>query len=82
MKLSEFIVLDEAEKKRAVMNNAVALASRTLPGFVIFLFQIEDYYIETYCNVEDKKVEEYCILPDTNAIRHYLELIPIDDLLN
>lgn len=82
MKLSEFIVLNEAEKKRAVMNNAVALATRTSPGFLIFLFQIEDYYVEAYCNIADKTVEEYCVLPDTNAIRHYLEFIQIDDLLN
>lgn len=81
MKLSEFIVLNETEKKNAVMNNAVALATRTSPGFVIFLFQIESYYVETYCNVEDKTIEEYCILPDTNAIRHYLECIPIHHLL-
>jgi hypothetical protein len=82
MKLSEFIVLNHAEKKCAVMNNAVALATRTSPGLVIFLFQINDYYVEAYCNVADKRVEEYCILPDTNAIRHYLEAMPIDDLLN
>lgn len=81
MKLSEFIVLDEAEKKRAVMNNAAALASRTSPGLIIFLFQIEDYYVEAYCNVEDKSVEQYWILPNTDAIRHYLEGISIDDLL-
>lgn len=82
MKLSEFIVLNEAEKKYAVMNNAVALATRTSPRFVIFLFQIEDYYVEAYCNPTDKRVEEYCVLPNINAIRHYLDSIPIDDLLN
>lgn len=79
MKLSEFIVLNEVEK-RAVMNNAVALAKRTSPGQVIFLFQVESYYVEAYCNTEANRVEEYCILPDTNAIRHYLEFIVIDDL--
>jgi hypothetical protein len=82
MKLSEFIVLNEAEKKHAVMNNAVALATRTLPGLVVFLFQIEGYYVEAYCNAADKTIGEYCVLPNTNAIRHYLEAIPIDDLLS
>jgi hypothetical protein len=82
MKLSEFILLDEGEKKSAVMNNAVALARRTYPDLVVFLFQLEDYYIETYCNVADKSIEEYRVLPDTNAISHYLDAIPIDDLLN
>jgi hypothetical protein len=82
MKLSEFILLDEAEKKSTVMNNAVALAKRTYPDLIIFLFQLEDYYIETYFNSAHKTIEEYRVLPDTNAIRHYLECIPIDDILN
>ena len=82
MKLSEFILLNEADKKCAVMNNAVALAKATSPGFIIFLFQLGDYYVETYCNVEDKTIKEYRILPDTNAIKHYLEAMPIDNLIN
>jgi AAA+ ATPase superfamily predicted ATPase len=82
MKLSEFILLNEVDKKCTVMKNAVALAQRTYPNMVIFLFQLEDYYVETYCNVADKTIEEYRILPDTNAISHYLQEIPIDDLLN
>ncbi len=82
MKLSEFILLNEVDKKCAVMNNAVALAQRTYPDMIIFLFQLEDFYIETYCNIANKSIEEYRVLPDTNAIKHYLEAIPIDDLLN
>ena len=82
MKLSEFILLNEADKKCAVMNNAVPLAQRTYLDKIVFLFQLEDYYIEAYCRIADKTIEEYCVLPDTNAIRHYLEAIPIDDLLN
>lgn len=82
MKLSEFILLSEAEKKWSVMNKAVPLAQRTYPQFTVFLFQLEDYYVEAFCNVADKRIDEYRILPDTNAIRHYLDAIPIDELLN
>lgn len=82
MKLSEFILLNEAEKKWSVMNHAVALAQRSYEDVIVFLFQLEDYYVEAYCNVTDKTIEEYRVLPDTNAIRHYLEAIPIDELLN
>jgi len=82
MNLSEFIVLGEAEKKWQLMNNGVALAKRTFEHQVVFLFQLEDYYVEAYCNVADKSIGEYRVLPDTNAIRHYLEAIPIDELLN
>ena len=82
MKLSEFILLNEGDKKCTVMNKAVALAQRTYPDIVIFLFQLDNYYIEAYCNKTSKDIEEYRVLPDTNAIGHYLEAIPIDDLLN
>ncbi len=82
MNLSEFIVLGEADKKWQLMNNGVALAKRTFEHHVIFLFQLEDYYVEAWCNVDDKAIVEFRILPDTNAIGHYLEAIPIDELLN
>jgi len=82
MKLSEFILLNEAEKKWSVVNEAVPLAQRTYPGLIIFLFQLEDYYIETYCNSANKTIEEYRILPGVDSLRPYLEAIPIDDLLN
>jgi hypothetical protein len=29
-----------------------------------------------------RAIEEYRVLPDTNAIEHYLEAIKVDDLLN
>ncbi len=82
MKLSEFILLNEADKKCVIMNEAVALAQRTYRDTIIFLFQLENYYVEAYCNAADKSIEEYCVLPDTNAICHYLQAIPIDELLN
>ena len=82
MKLSEFILLNEADKKSAVMNNAVALAQRTYPDVIIFLFQLNHYYVEAYCNKATRAIEEYRVLPNANAIDHYLEAIPIDDLLN
>jgi hypothetical protein len=82
MKLSEFLLSSETDKKYAIMNKAVPLAQRTYRDMVIFLFQLEDYYVEAYCNIASKAIEEYCILPDTNAICHYLEAITIDELLN
>lgn len=82
MKLSEFILLNEEDKKYAVINNAVALAQRSYPEIVVFLFQLDYYYIEAYCSKTDNSIQEYRVLPDANAISHYLEAIPIDDLLN
>jgi hypothetical protein len=82
MKLSEFILLSETEKKWLVTHRAAPLAQTTYAHLIVFLFQLEDFYVEAYCNIEDKTIDEYRILPDTNALRHYLEAIPIDELLN
>ncbi|WP_244883949.1 hypothetical protein [Niastella koreensis] len=64
------------------MSKAVALAQRTYPDIIVFLFQLDHYYIEAYCNKTSKAIEEYRVLPDTNAIGHYLEALSIDDLIN
>ncbi|HNP22125.1 MAG TPA: hypothetical protein PKM63_16160 [Panacibacter sp.] len=82
MKLSEFMLLDEAGKRITVINNGIPLASITNPGFIIFLFQMENFYVETYCNTSDNSIEEYRVLPGTNSLKRYLDAIPIDDLLN
>jgi hypothetical protein len=82
MKLSEFILLSEGEKKWLVMHRAALLAKRTYPDLIVFLFQLDDYYVEVYCNMPGKAIDEYRVLPDTNAIRHYLDAIAIDELIN
>ncbi|MGN6602767.1 MAG: hypothetical protein ACTHK8_09975 [Ginsengibacter sp.] len=82
MNLSEFVLLSEGEKKWQLMNNGVALAKRTYEHLIIFLFQLEDYYVEALCNAQDKTIREFRILPGIDAISDYLEAIPIDGLLN
>lgn len=82
MKLSEFILLNEADKRESVINFGVPLAKITNPDSIIFLFQFENYYVETYCSLANNAIEEYRVLPNTNSLRHYLDAIPIDDLLN
>ena len=82
MKLSEFILLNEEDKKWSVLHQGVLIAKRTIRDSMVFLFQLENYYIETYCNIANKTIEEYRVLPDMNALHPYLETIPIDDLIN
>ncbi|CAN5433117.1 hypothetical protein BH10BAC2_BH10BAC2_47530 [soil metagenome] len=82
MKLSEFILLDEADKKWSVLNQGVLIAKRISLSSMVFLFQLENYYVETYCNVNNKAIEEYRVFDNMHALHPYLESIPIDDLLN
>jgi len=82
MKLSDFILLNEDEKKAAVLHVGVLIGKRSNFDSMVFLFQIGSYYVEAYCNPEDKAIEEYRVFDNINLLHPYLEGIPIDRLIN
>ena len=82
MKLSEFILLSEQEKKAVVLHEGILVAKRSNPQSMVFLFQMETYYVETYCNTESRSISEFRVFEDTRHLHPYLESIAIDDLLN
>lgn len=81
MKLSDFIVLDEKEKTSVVLHMGILVAKRRLQHCIIFLFQLENYYVETYCNYESKAVQEFRMFEDTQLLQPYLETISIHELM-
>jgi hypothetical protein len=81
MKLSEFILLDEANKKTTVLHEGILVAKRRDLNHLVFLFQMNDYYIETYCDMRSKAVCEYTAFRNINSLNPYLEEIEIDDLM-
>lgn len=50
MKLSEFILLSEGEKAKTVMCEGVLVAKKKADPTLRFLFQMDSYYVEMYCN--------------------------------
>ena len=82
MKLSDFILLSAEEKKLALLHAGVLIGKRTDNGFMVFLFDVQDYYVETYCNATTKAIEEYRAFDGVAPLTPYLESIPIGDLLN
>ena len=82
MRLSEFILLNEDEKKSTVFHRGVALAKRSSFDSVVFLFQLGNYYVEAYCNPQNKAIEEYRMFNNVDDLQPYLEGIPLDDLLD
>lgn len=81
MKLSEFILLDMELKGKTLLHQGIFLAKRRNDVFIIFLFQMENFYAEMICNVKTKQVEEYRTFDETKFLAPYLEEIRIDDLL-
>jgi hypothetical protein len=82
MKLSEFIVLDEQHKKQVVLHQGVLIGKRSNYDHIVFLFQLNNYYVETYCHKEEKKIVEYQAFEHIDLLAPYLENIPINELLN
>ncbi|HOZ79783.1 MAG TPA: hypothetical protein PLY34_17435 [Ferruginibacter sp.] len=82
MKLSEFILLDEHEKTSAVLHNGILIGKRKNEALIVFLFQLENYYVETYCNLISKNVLEFKAFNNTKNLAPYLEAISIDELIN
>jgi len=81
MKLSDFIVLDEKEKTSVVLHMGILVAKRRLQHCIIFLFQLENYYVETYCNYESNAVQEFRVFDGTQLLQPYLETISIHELM-
>ncbi|NTS42498.1 hypothetical protein HRG84_16470 [Flavisolibacter sp. BT320] len=82
MRLSDFILLGEKEKKFTVLHQGILVGKREKDHRKVFLFQLEDYYVETFCNPQNKAIEEYRVFNDTQHLFPYLQSIPLDDLLN
>lgn len=82
MKLSDFILLNEEEKKQAVLHAGVLIGKRKSIASIAFLFQVNNFYVETLFNYENKDIEEFRMFEQTAMLEPYLNCIPIDDLLN
>ncbi|MGZ5287667.1 MAG: hypothetical protein ACXWB9_10800 [Flavisolibacter sp.] len=82
MRLSDFIMLGTDEKKLTVLHQGVLIAKRKQSASMIFLFQLDGFYVETWCNQGDKSIEEFRMFEHTHPLNPYLDDIRIEDLLN
>ncbi|WP_407525691.1 hypothetical protein PDL71_04045 [Lacibacter sp. MH-610] len=81
MKLSEFILLSEAEKQQAALHLGVLVAKRKLQNGILFLFRLEDYYVEMSCNTVNRRVTQYQVFTGSTLLEPYLSQISISRLL-
>jgi hypothetical protein len=82
MKLSEFIMLDEHAKKHTVLNEGLLIGKRKNQENMVFLFQLGNYYVETYFNMENKTILSFLVFKNEQPLEPYLSAITLDDLLN
>ncbi len=82
MKLSDFILLSEKEKRHAVLSQGVLLAKRQTASTVTFLFDVESFYVEACFNAKNKDIEEFRMFDSARLPQLYLDSIQLGDLLN
>lgn len=81
MKLSEFIIMSEAEKNRAVLHEGILVAKRKDPEEIRFLFQLDSFYVEMQCNYLSHRVCGYQAFTNINHLKDYLDEVQINGLL-
>jgi hypothetical protein len=81
MKLSDFIVLSEQEKTVTVLHQGVLIGKRTENHQRMFLFQLDEFYVETCCNQSSKAVEGFTAFKNLQLLSPYLDAISIVDLI-
>jgi hypothetical protein len=74
MKLSEFILLTQEEKISMVLQEGVAIAKMEVFNYVVFLFQLPNFYVETYCNRKTKEIQKYKVYHKAEHRNEHLEL--------
>ena len=82
MKLSDFILLNENQKKGTLLHEGVLIGKRSFEDSMIFLFQLGNYYVESYCNRESKAIEEFRAFTNLEPLHPYIEQISLDGLPN
>jgi hypothetical protein len=75
-------LLDVETKKQVVLHEGILVAKRHQYQHMVFLFQMEGYYVETYCNKGNKAIDEFRVFDNTQTLLPYLDTIRIDQLLN
>ena len=82
MKLSDFILFTEKEKRQAVLSQGVLIAKIKTESTVTFLFDVESFYVEACFNADNKDIEEFRMFDHARLPKVYLDSIRLDDLLN
>lgn len=81
MKLIDFNLMDEIRQAEALLNYGVLVAERVYKSFTIFLYQVNQFYVEVYyhngfCMIQGFRGFE----SNNNSLEPYLEEIDISPL--
>ena len=80
MKLREFNLLNEINQAKALLSSGVLLTERLCRDLTIYLYQVNNFYVEVYFNNIFGMIQGFRGFDSTTALDPYLEEIDISSL--
>ena len=80
MTLDEFTSLDETLQAEAQIDRGVFLAERMYKNFSIFLYQLDDFYVEIYHNLKYNVMQGMRSFREEEDLEPFLENIDISSI--
>lgn len=80
MSLSEFSRLHESAQAQVLIERGIFLAERLYKSIMIFLYQVDDFYVEVYHNLRFNVIQGITGFKDEDVLQPYLESIDISQL--
>lgn len=80
MTLEEFSLLDDQEQAKTLIDKGVFIAERQYRDFCIFLYQVDNFYVEIYHNLRYNVIQGMESFENEDMLEPYLESIDISTL--
>jgi hypothetical protein len=82
MTLDEFTLLNEAHQAKTLLDHGIYLTDRLYKNFCIFLYQLDNFYVEVYHNLRFDSMQGIrCFEDDDETLEPYLASIDISCLV-
>jgi hypothetical protein len=81
MTLDQFTILPETKQAETLLERGIFLADRLYKNFSIFLYQLDNFYVEVYHNLRFDVMQGMRCFQDEDALEPYLDSIDISCLV-
>ena len=78
MKQSDFLELSNSLRLIEILSNGIFLDYIIKGVYIVKLFQMKNYYVETYYHIEKNRFDSIISFNDTNKLSPYLKKIKLD----
>lgn len=80
MTSAEFSLLDEARQTEILLEKGIFITERLYKNFTIFLYQVDQFYVEIYHNLNYNVIQGMRSFEDQEALEPFLQSIDISCL--